>query len=513
MCGYTHTHTHTERDGENFYSRFYPVFLKEGACHVPPRLYNLGGANKNVLESKKTKSDDDDDDALFLFPPSLKKQPLLKCSEHARERRRGKSWKKMNAIPNAAVPSSSARVSSSHSSSTSSSSSRKNVALHHQKLSSSSSSSRLDTSFFLPTAINNKYGQTIRAITEECDDGFAAPGICSTASKREYRRKIRTDAFSGSSNNNVRVADASPLDKMEELLGAIWKFVRPHTIRGTLLGTTALVSKVLIENPELIQLSLFPRALLGLFALLCGNGFIVGINQIYDVEIDKVNKPYLPIAAGELSLPMAWAFCLATAIGGATIVAMNFGPLITSLYTFGLFLGTIYSVPPLRLKRYALPAFMIIATVRGFLLNFGVFHATRAALHLPFVWSPPVLFITIFVTVFATAIAVTKDLADIDGDKQFGIETFTTKMGVKNVSYIGSGLLLMNYVFAIGLSLFNPTWFKQKIMITMHAILATYLIAKTKKLEKAGFSQSAVQTYYQDVWKLFYSEYLLLPFI
>ena len=135
------------------------------------------------------------------------------------------------------------------------------------------------------------------------------------------------------------------------------------------------------------------------------------------------------------------------------------------------------------------------------------------ALHLPFVWSPPVLFITIFVTVFATAIAVTKDLADIDGDKQFGIETFTTKMGVKNVSYIGSGLLLMNYVFAIGLSLFNPTWFKQKIMITMHAILATYLIAKTKKLEKAGFSQSAVQTYYQDVWKLFYSEYLLLPFI
>ena len=502
-----------ERDGENFYSRFYPVFLKEGACHVPPRLYNLGVPIK-MFESKKTKSeDDDDDDALFLFPPSLKKQPLLKCSEHARERRRGSLGKKMNAIPNAAVPSSSARVSSSHSSSTSSSSSRKNVALHHQKLSSSSSSSRLDTSFFLPTAINNKYGQTIRAITEECDDGFAAPGICSTASKREYRRKIRTDAFSGSSNNNVRVADASPLDKMEELLGAIWKFVRPHTIRGTLLGTTALVSKVLIENPELIQLSLFPRALLGLFALLCGNGFIVGINQIYDVEIDKVNKPYLPIAAGELSLPMAWAFCLATAIGGATIVAMNFGPLITSLYTFGLFLGTIYSVPPLRLKRYALPAFMIIATVRGFLLNFGVFHATRAALHLPFVWSPPVLFITIFVTVFATAIAVTKDLADIDGDKQFGIETFTTKMGVKNVSYIGSGLLLMNYVFAIGLSLFNPTWFKQKIMITMHAILATYLIAKTKKLEKAGFSQSAVQTYYQDVWKLFYSEYLLLPFI
>lgn len=61
------------------------------------------------------------------------------------------------------------------------------------------------------------------------------------------------------------------------------------------------------------------------------------------------------------------------------------------LYAFGLLLGTVYSVPPLRLKRFAVPAFMIIATVRGFLLNFGVFHATRAALQLPFEWNPAIL--------------------------------------------------------------------------------------------------------------------------
>jgi len=35
-------------------------------------------------------------------------------------------------------------------------------------------------------------------------------------------------------------------------------------------------------------------------ALVCGNGYIVGINQIYDVSVDTVNKPYLPIAAGVL---------------------------------------------------------------------------------------------------------------------------------------------------------------------------------------------------------------------
>lgn len=50
------------------------------------------------------------------------------------------------------------------------------------------------------------------------------------------------------------------------------------------------------------------------------------------------------------------------------------------------------SVPPLRLKRFAVPAFLIIATVRGFLLNFGVYSATRAALGLDFLWSPAIMF-------------------------------------------------------------------------------------------------------------------------
>ncbi len=45
---------------------------------------------------------------------------------------------------------------------------------------------------------------------------------------------------------------------------------------------------------------------------------------------------------------MAWALILALAVGGIAIVTTNFGPLISSLYAFGLFLGTIYSIPPLR---------------------------------------------------------------------------------------------------------------------------------------------------------------------
>lgn len=83
----------------------------------------------------------------------------------------------------------------------------------------------------------------------------------------------------------------------------------------------------------------------------------------------RVNKPYLPIAAGDLSVQSAWVLVLSFAVVGLLIVGLNFGPFITSLYCLGLFLGTIYSVPPFRLKRYPVAAFLIISTVCYFSIS------------------------------------------------------------------------------------------------------------------------------------------------
>ena len=54
---------------------------------------------------------------------------------------------------------------------------------------------------------------------------------------------------------------------------------------------SALVARALIENTHLIKWSLVLKALSGLLALICGNGYIVGINQIYDIGIDKYVAP------------------------------------------------------------------------------------------------------------------------------------------------------------------------------------------------------------------------------
>ncbi|PHU22742.1 Homogentisate solanesyltransferase, chloroplastic [Capsicum chinense] len=327
-----------------------------------------------------------------------------------------------------------------------------------------------------------------------------------------YRNYYRNTPIQACSQVGTTGSDPV-LDKFSQFKDAFWRFLRPHTIRGTALGSLSLVTRALIENPNLIKWSLVLKAFSGLIALICGNGYIVGINQIYDIGIDKVNKPYLPIAAGDLSVQSAWFLVLLFAVAGLLIVGMNFGPFITSLFCLGLFLGTIYSVPPFRLKRFAVIAFLIIATVRGFLLNYGVYYATRAALGLSFEWSLPVAFITTFVTLFALVIAITKDLPDVEGDRKFQISTLATKLGVRNIAFLGSGLLLTNYIGAVVAAIYMPQAFRSSLMIPVHVILALCLVFQAWLLERANYTKEAISGYYRFIWNLFYAEYIVFPFI
>ena len=83
----------------------------------------------------------------------------------------------------------------------------------------------------------------------------------------------------------------------------------------------------------------------------------------------------------------------------------------------------------------------------------------------------------------------------------------------RNISFLGSGLLLLNYVGAIILALRMPAAFNQKLMIPAHAILGVMLVYKTLKLDAAGYTQAAIAAFYRHIWNLFYCEYALLPFL
>lgn len=110
-------------------------------------------------------------------------------------------------------------------------------------------------------------------------------------------------------------------------LRALYKFTRPHTIRGTVLASIAGTTRCLIDTPGALANAqwgvLLPRAFIGMVALLLGNAFIVGINQIYDQGIDKLNKPFLPVASGEMSKRFAWVAVAFSGIAGPLIVYVS----------------------------------------------------------------------------------------------------------------------------------------------------------------------------------------------
>ena len=108
-----------------------------------------------------------------------------------------------------------------------------------------------------------------------------------------------------------------------------------------------------------------------LIAALACNVYITGLNQLQDIDIDRINKPWLPIPAGKLSV--AQARTIIAISGMLALVAAG----ITNLVLFlliGLIMmvGTAYSLPPLKFKRHHIAAAASILLVRGLLVNVGM---------------------------------------------------------------------------------------------------------------------------------------------
>ncbi|KAM6542523.1 hypothetical protein CsatB_006970 [Cannabis sativa] len=226
------------------------------------------------------------------------------------------------------------------------------------------------------------------------------------------------------------------------------------------------------------------------------------INQITDLDIDRINKPDLPLASGEMSIETAWIMSIIVALTGLILtIKLNCGPLFISLYCVSILVGALYSVPPFRWKQNPNTAFS--SYFMGLVIvNFTCYYASRAAFGLPFEMSPPFTFILAFVKSMGSALFLCKDVSDIEGDSKYGISTLATRYGAKNITFLCSGIVLLTYVSAILAAIIWPQAFKSNVMLLSHATLAFWLIF-----------QEAGRKFYEFMWKLHYAEYLVYVFI
>jgi 4-hydroxybenzoate polyprenyltransferase len=165
------------------------------------------------------------------------------------------------------------------------------------------------------------------------------------------------------------------------------------------------------------------------------------INQIYDLEIDRINKPRRPIPSGRMSVREAkWvtlafyvaAWILSAVVGVECLVLV----LIASFFTY------IYSVPPLRTKRHGMLANVTIAIPRGLLLKVAGWSTAKSIFVGPEPWWIGAIF-----GVFLVGASTTKDFADMEGDRADGCATLPVVYGVRRAAQMIAPFFVLPFLF------------------------------------------------------------------
>lgn len=297
-------------------------------------------------------------------------------------------------------------------------------------------------------------------------------------------------------------------------LYAFWKFSRPHTIIGTSLSVLGIWAIALATSPVSIVEggnAVAPQPIYSLlfawFTCLCGNIYIVGLNQMQDVAIDRINKPHLPIASGEFSRKTGWGIVITTGL-----IALLSSPLqglfLTITVWSSVLIGTAYSLPPIRLKRFPFWASVCIFTVRGVIVNLGLFlhfsqqFGSRTTIPAP-VWG-----LTLFILGFTFAIAIFKDIPDLEGDRRYNITTFTIRLGQTAVFNLARWVITACYVGMLIAGLILPSIHALFLVLSHGLALAAFWFYSTQvDLQQ----KQEITNFYQLIWKLFFLEYLIFP--
>jgi homogentisate phytyltransferase/homogentisate geranylgeranyltransferase len=282
-------------------------------------------------------------------------------------------------------------------------------------------------------------------------------------------------------------------------------FSRPHTIIGTTLSVLALAILAALQTgvaPEALDVV---AVVVGSLAV---NVYIVGLNQLTDVEIDRINKPWLPLASGALTMRQGRALVIGSALL-ATVIGLAVGPYAFGAFVLGAAVGTAYSLPPLRLKRSALWAALSIAGVRGLVVNLLLYLHFATGGGGPPTLPPPLIVLTAVVLAISLVIAWFKDIPDADGDRRFHVHTLTLRLGARRVLVLGLAVLAVAYGAVIVAGLVGVPGLHGGVLAVAHLVALIVLLAAGTRVDLRR--RPSIARFYLVIWALFYAEYVMFP--
>jgi homogentisate phytyltransferase/homogentisate geranylgeranyltransferase len=147
--------------------------------------------------------------------------------------------------------------------------------------------------------------------------------------------------------------------------------------------------------------------------------------------------------------------------------------------------------------------------VRGTIVNLGLFlHFSWLFQQSPVipgsVWA-----LTAFILLFTVAIAIFKDIPDLEGDRLYNITTFTIQLGKQAVFNLALWILTTCYLGMIFLGILHVAKINSLFLITTHLFGLGTMWWKIQGVDLEN--KGAIAQFYQFIWKLFFLEYLIFP--
>ena len=210
-------------------------------------------------------------------------------------------------------------------------------------------------------------------------------------------------------------------------LSAAIELCRPFTMIAPAVGVMAGAGAAIGANGDSLSSVLLLH--IGLGAVMAGllNAASNSLNQVFDLEVDKINKPGRPLPSGKMSVRSAArqsAFLYVTALMLAWPLRNEHGPECFVLVCIAALFSLAYSVPPFRTKRFGWRANLTIAIPRGLLLKVAGWSIVAPVFSNSEPWILGGLF-----CLFLLGASTAKDYSDMQGDQLGGIRNLPIRLG------------------------------------------------------------------------------------
>lgn len=287
-------------------------------------------------------------------------------------------------------------------------------------------------------------------------------------------------------------------DQKRHIKGYI-DLIRPFTLLAPLIVSSCIMIASFFHNRVSDNISMWwSNIITASFSLAILTAASNTINQITDIDSDKISKPYRPLVRGDISFFKAKLISIilyTIALSLSLVINLTFSIFVLLIALFSI----TYSLPP-RFKKILFVNQIWIAVPRGL---FGILAS----------WSvfgnaldPLPISIGLIAMSFLIGGSITKDIIDSEADKKTGTHTLVNTYGIKKSALMALPFMFFPFAFIpilIDSGILHPyLW-----LLTFLAIPGYFIFHLMVKGEtKGGLTENT------SSWTLMYITYFIFAF-